>query len=294
MARALIYARYNSENQREASIDDRIRICKERVEKEGWDLFKAFRDAASSGASSLRPGYRALLAAAPDGEFDVAEALDRLSRDREDVAGLFKRLRFAGIRIVTLAEREVAEQHVGLKGTMNALFLKDLADNTRRGPRGRVEAGMSGGGNAYGYRVVRRIGDDDNLVAGERAVDTEQAAVVRWILSAYAAGESPRRIAMALNASAIAGRRGGTWSASTINGNRARGTGILNNELYIGRLAWNRLTYGNRCESATFPCCADRPKPRDIGTARVSRWKMPAIMPCIGTGTKRMNIVVSS
>jgi site-specific DNA recombinase len=30
---------------------------------------------------------------------------------------------------------------------------------------------------------------------------------------------------------------------STIHGNRQRGTGILNNELYIGRLVWNRLRY---------------------------------------------------
>ncbi len=43
---------------------------------------------------------------------------------------------------------------------MNQLFLKDLADKTRRGLRGRVEAGHSGGGNNYGYDVVRRLGDD--------------------------------------------------------------------------------------------------------------------------------------
>ena len=42
-----------------------------------------------------------------------------------------------------------------LKGTMGALYLKDLAYKTRRGLRGRVEAGKSGGGNSYGYDVVR-------------------------------------------------------------------------------------------------------------------------------------------
>ncbi len=36
---------------------------------------------------------------------------------------------------------------------------------------------------------------------------------------------------------------GGQWAATTINGNRDRGTGILNNELYVGRLVWNRLRY---------------------------------------------------
>ena len=85
-----------------------------------------------------RPGLNALLERA--GEFDVvvAESLDRLSRDQEDIAGLYKRLRFAGVRIVTLSEGEVSELHIGLKGTMGALFLKDLGDTTRRGQVGRA------------------------------------------------------------------------------------------------------------------------------------------------------------
>jgi site-specific DNA recombinase len=161
-ARVVIYARYSSQNQREASIDDQIRLCRERAVREGWTIENIFRDLALSGASLLRPGYQALLQAARDGAFDVllAEALDRLSRDQEDVAALFKRLSFLGIRIVTLAEGEISELHVGLKGTMNALFLKDLAEKTRRGLRGRIEAGFSGGGNSYGYHVVRRPGPD--------------------------------------------------------------------------------------------------------------------------------------
>jgi DNA invertase Pin-like site-specific DNA recombinase len=72
--------------------------------------------------------------------------MDRLSRDQEDIAGLFKRMAYANVEIVTLSEGEVTHLHVGLNGTMNALFLKDLADKTRRGLRGRVELGKSGGG----------------------------------------------------------------------------------------------------------------------------------------------------
>ena len=52
-----------------------------------------------------------------------------LSRDQEDIAGLFKRMAFGGVRIVTLSEGDVTHLHVGLKGTMNALFLKDLAQD---------------------------------------------------------------------------------------------------------------------------------------------------------------------
>ena len=245
MTRAAIYARYSSDNQSAASIEDQVRECREFLVRQGWTAAQVYTDAAISGASTLRPGYQALLAAARNAGFDVvvAEALDRLSRDQEDTAALFKRLRFAGIRLVTLAEGEISELHVGLKGTMNALFLKDLAAKTHRGLRGRVEAGRSGGGNAYGYRVVRRLGPDGQPVAGERAIDGTEAAVVRRIFRAYAAGVPPRRIALDLNAEGIPGPRGGAWSQSTVNGNRARGTGILNNELYVGRLVWNRLAY---------------------------------------------------
>ena len=59
-------------------------------------------------------------------EVVVAEALDRVSRDQADVAILYKHLCFADVKLVTLAEGEINELHVGLKGTMNALFLKGL------------------------------------------------------------------------------------------------------------------------------------------------------------------------
>ena len=210
MLRAAIYARYSSENQREASIEDQIRICKDRVAREGWDLVQVYRDAGISGASTVRSGYQALLAAARDGAFDVvvAEALDRLSRDQEHVAALFKQLSFAGIRIVTLSDGEISELHVGLKGTMNALFLKDLADKTRRGLRGRIEAGKSAGGISYGYQVVRQLDANGEPVRGGRVIDVAQAKVVCRIFAMFAGGTSPIAIAKALNAERVPGPEG--------------------------------------------------------------------------------------
>ena len=178
-------------------------------------------------------------------QFDVivAEALDRISRDQEDVAGFFKRMSFAGVKIITLAEGEINDLHVGLKGTMNALFLKDLADKTRRGLRGRIEAGKSGGGNAYGYDVVHSTLANGTLARGDRRLNSAEVAIVLRIFEAHADGASPRSIAFALNGDGVPCPSGGTWKPSTINGNRERGTGILNNELYIGRMVWNRLRY---------------------------------------------------
>ncbi len=130
--RAVIYARYSSNNPREASIEDQVRLCEEFVVSSGWTTSGVFSDAALSGANLLRPGIQALFNECLSGKIEVvvAEELDRISRDQEDVAGLFKRFRFAGVKLVTISEGEITDLHVGLKGTMNALYLKDLADKT--------------------------------------------------------------------------------------------------------------------------------------------------------------------
>ena len=244
--RAVIYARYSSDAQRAASIEDQVRLCRELAERQGWPIGEVYADHAISGASALRPGYQRLLEDLRAGCFEVvlAEGLDRLSRDQEHVAALFKQLAFAGVRLVTVAEGEVGELHVGLKGTMNALYLKDLAQKTRRGLRGRVERGRSGGGRCYGYAIVPGAPDRDGVPErGLRRIDEAEAAVVRQIFADYAAGRSAKAIAQALNREGVRGPQGGAWGPSTIAGNAARGTGILNNELYLGKLVWNRLRY---------------------------------------------------
>jgi site-specific DNA recombinase len=245
MTRAVIYARYSSDNQRDASIEDQVRQCRARIDQEGWQTGEVYSDHAISGATTLRPGYQKMLEDARAGRFEVlvAEALDRLSRDQENVAGLFKQLSFAGVRLFTLSEGEVSELHVGLKGTMNALFLKDLAQKTRRGLEGRVRQGKSGGGLCFGYDVVHSVDTAGEPVHGERRINQIESAIVRRIFEEFAEGRSPRAIAGALNKEDIPGPAGKNWGPSTIYGNWRRGTGILNNELYVGRLVWNRQQF---------------------------------------------------
>ena len=246
--RCALYARYSSDQQRAASIEDQFRVCRERAEREGWKVVGTYKDSAISGDSViLRPGVQALLEDARRGAFEivVAEALDRVSRDQADVATLYKHLRFAGVMIFTLSagEGEINELHVGLKGTMNALFLKDLAAKTRRGLRGRVEAGKSGGGICYGYDVVKLHDAAGERIRGEREIDEAEAETVRRIFREFAAGTSPRAIARRLNDDGIPGPKGKLWTDSVLRGHAKRGTGLLNNELYIGRLVWNRQRF---------------------------------------------------
>jgi site-specific DNA recombinase len=239
MMRAAIYARYSSDLSRDASIEDQVRLCRAFADRNGWQVAHVFEDRAISGASAIRPGYQRLLETVLAGGVDVvlAEAMDRLSRDQEDIAALHKRLRFLGVRMITVGEGEIGDLHIGLKGAMNALYLKDLADKTRRGLEGRVRAGRSGGGLCYGYDVV--LGEE----RGGRTINPDEAAVVMRIFEAFAAGQSPTAIARRLNAEKVPGPRGILWRDTAIRGHRQRGTGLLNNELYVGRLVWNRLRY---------------------------------------------------
>lgn len=90
MTRVAIYARYSSDNQRDASIEDHQRLCREHAAQQSWQLIESYADHAISGASLLRPGIQQLLTDATGGRFDIilAEAMDRLSRDQKDIAGL--------------------------------------------------------------------------------------------------------------------------------------------------------------------------------------------------------------
>jgi hypothetical protein len=143
---AALYARVSSDLQSAASMEDQLRVCAEWAAKEGWQVAGSYTDQGISGASLNRPGIQQLFQDADARKFDIilTESLDRLSRDQEDIAHIYKRMRFLGVRIVTLSEGEVNELHIGFKGTMGALYLR--TSPTRRG-----------GGSGAGSRRVSRV-----------------------------------------------------------------------------------------------------------------------------------------
>ncbi|WP_352688569.1 recombinase family protein [Mesorhizobium australicum] len=101
MTRAAIYARFSTELQNEKSTDDQIVLCRTYTARHRLDVVAAYEDKARSGASMFgRDGLMRMMDAARERKFDVVivEALDRLSRDMEDLAGLHKRLSFLGSR----------------------------------------------------------------------------------------------------------------------------------------------------------------------------------------------------
>nr|WP_271608844.1 recombinase family protein [Bradyrhizobium sp. CCBAU 21359] len=235
--RATIYARFSTDLQDERSIEDQLSLCQSYAEREGLTVVSTHEDRARSGGSVMgREGLLRMLDQARERSFDVVivEALDRLSRDMEDLAGIHKRLSFLGIEIRAVHEGVVNTVLVGLRGLVGQLYREDNAHKVRRGQAGRVKQGLAGGGLTYGYAAVTGR-------SGERVVVETEAQVIRRIFQEYVDGRTPREIAHDLNKERVSPPRGRAWNASTINGNHERGAGILLNELYMGRLIWNKV-----------------------------------------------------
>ncbi|MDA2911731.1 recombinase family protein [Nitrospiraceae bacterium AH_259_D15_M11_P09] len=266
--RAVIYARYSSENQREASIEDQYRNCERRAEQEKWTIIQRYADKGISGSKDgdQRPGYKALLADAKEKRFDVllVEDLSRLSRDEAELILTRRKLIFWKVRLVGVSDGfdSDAKGHkiqATVRGLMNEIYLDDLKDKTHRGLAGRAIKGYNCGGRTYGYKHVPICHPNEKdeygrprIIAAKREIDEAQARWVQEIFTWYADGKSPRWIAGELNRLGVPGPaagykrkkrrsvRYGTWSASALHGDPKKYTGLLNNPLYAGRLVWNR------------------------------------------------------
>ncbi len=243
MTRACIYARYSTDRQTESSITDQVRLCQARADAQGWTVVSIHSDSAVSGSIGVdaRPGGAALLDDAWLGHFNVLvmEGLDRLSRDQVEQERIVRRMEHRGMRIVgvadgydsTMGARKVLR---GVRGLINEMYLDDLRHKTHRGLSGQVARGYVAGGKSYGYDIER---DEQG---SHYKINAAQAGWVRWIFRKYSQGASVQRLAHELNRLGIASPRGSTWAVSALYGSPAKGSGILNNELYIGRYIWNR------------------------------------------------------
>jgi Resolvase, N terminal domain len=104
--RAAIYARFSSDLQDLRSISDQVDLARRYAEGRSLNVVDVYDDAAISGASTLnRPGLLRLIGDAQARKFDViiTESLDRLSRSQANIAALYERLQFLGVRIATYA-----------------------------------------------------------------------------------------------------------------------------------------------------------------------------------------------
>ncbi len=188
-----------------------------------------------------RPAGRALLADALAGRFQVlvVESLDRLSRDQVELERVVRRLEHIGIRIIGVSDgydSQAAGRKVirAVRGIVAEIYLDDLRVKTHRGLSGQIARGFIASGKSYGYRIIRVDG------GSMYEIDEAEARWVRWIFERFADGAGIRTIAFSLNAHRVPAPRGATWTVSALYGSPVKGSGLLNNRLYVGQMIWNR------------------------------------------------------
>jgi DNA invertase Pin-like site-specific DNA recombinase len=246
--RTVIYARYSSALQDSRSIDQQIGVCQERADSEGWEVVDIFTDYAISGGAGTnelqRPGLAAMLARVEQGDIGqvLVDTTSRIARNQGDSHHIRDRLNFHGARLFTLGDGEIDRFKGAIKGLLDEQQRIELRHNIKRGQRGTVAQGRSPAGIAYGYRTANRIDPNGKPVRGLREIDQDQADIVRRIFTEYAEGRSPVMIARQLNADGVPGPRGDRWRATTIRPDRTRGNGMLQNQIYIGKIVHNRTS----------------------------------------------------
>lgn len=274
--RIALYARYSSDNQREASLDDQLRRCEVFVRAHGGqvDPRLTFTDAGVTGATMERPGMRRLRAALEAGVVDaiVVEDVSRLSRDLADSAELFRHLTYLKVPLFGVADgidtsASSAKIHFTFKSLANDMYRDDLSDKTKRGQEGRWLAGLSTGSPALGYKSTPVPGPTGKPIGYRVEIDEVGAAIVRRIFQLYDGGDSKPRITARLNSEHVPPPRARTahahkgWVASTIGE-------ILKNEVYIGKWKWRQREWVRDPRTG-------RRKPRPRNAAQVMTREFP-------------------
>ena len=257
--RAAIYARYSTDMQRAASIEDQARNCRKRADAEGWEIVATFADEAITGSDASRPQYQSMLDAGNRREFDIllVDDLSRFARDSVEQERSIRRLEFQGLRIIAVSDgydstSKARKMHRGFKGLMNEIFLDDLRDKTHRGLEGQARRGFWTGGRPYGYRL-KAITDPTKhdqygqpvKIGSKLEIDPRQAEVVRDIFQRFADGQSHRGIAAELNRLGVPSP-GSTWNRQTRRCSGWMGSAIrviTHAPIYGGLVRWNANQY---------------------------------------------------
>jgi DNA invertase Pin-like site-specific DNA recombinase len=223
---AVIYARFSCSKQREASIEDQLRVCRQWCANHGHEVVAEYCDYAISGRTDERPQFQRMVEHAGESAIVLVYMMDRFSRDAYD-APVYKRiLRDHGTKVVSATEAMpdgpeailLEKVYEGLAAIESA----HIAQRTKRGMEGNALKCMHNGVPVFGY---------DFAPDGRYAINEAEAAIVREVFARRRGGETANAIATDL---AKRGYRtmygnpvGHTWV-----------TALLRNEKYCGVYKW--------------------------------------------------------
>lgn len=235
--RAVIYARYSSDSQREESIEGQIRECTEYAKRNNIELIGSYIDRALSARTDDRPDFQRMIADSSKGLFEIILVwkLDRFSRDRYDSAHYKRILKKNNVRLIS-AKENISEGPEGiiLESILEGYaeyYSAELSQKVRRGQHENATKCMSNGGTPpVGYYIDK---DQHKL-----AIDIHLAPVVQEIFTRFEHGERIKDIVKSLVQRGIKNQQGNDFTGAGIGR-------ILKNRKYIGEYKYGDVVIPN-------------------------------------------------
>ena len=246
--RAVIYARYSSDRQKEASIEQQVKECMDYITRKGYSLVRVYSDSAKSASHDVekRSEFLKLIDDSKYGEFDVvvSYALDRISREEHGgFYGYENTLNKNGVRIEyatqVFDDGYGGEISKAVHVTMAAEYVAQLRKNVVRGMRDNVMKGNYNGGGRLpiGIRIV-----DDGKGNKRYTPDEAVAPLVEQAFKLYVMGKSSKEIADFLNHNGVRNCYGNKISVNTVNR-------MIGNPIYKGTKI---TTFDNKVEHKIY------------------------------------------
>ncbi|MEG0504285.1 MAG: recombinase family protein, partial [Raoultibacter sp.] len=250
MPNAAIYARYSSHNQREESIEDQLRECREYAVKCGYSVVAEYCDHAISGTTDMRPEFQRMIEDSRGHSFDVVIVykIDRFARNRYDSAMYKARLKKNDVKVV-YAKEGIPEGPEGilleslLEG-MAEYYSANLAQNIKRGMTGNAMKGKANGVTVYGFD----IGED-----GYYKVNETEWAVVETIYQLAAEGTTLYDICTAVSPAKT--KRGKDFTPAMVSK-------MLRNPKYAGCYIYDEVTIEGAMPRSIDPVLRSRVEAR--------------------------------
>jgi len=222
--KAVLYGRYSSHSQKDASIEQQFRECREYARRKGIEIIGEYADHAISGQTDQRPEFQRMIRDSKRGRFQyvITWKVDRFARNRYDSATYKARLKASGVSVL-YAKEDIPEGPEGillesvLEGSAE-YYSANLAQNIRRGMEDNARECKVNGHKLLGYRP----GPD-----GRYEEDPATAPIVRLIFERYNAGVTQSEITKELNEKGLKTVRGYAFDKNSL-------TRILKNEKYLG------------------------------------------------------------
>lgn len=221
---AAIYARYSSNAQNDASIEQQVAECTLYAQQNGLKVVATFEDRAISGRSDKRPGFQKMIRAAERREFQVLLTYksNRIARNMYDALRYETRLEDAGVKVVyckeNFGDNAAGRMMLRMMMSINEFYSDNMAEDIRRGLMDSASQGKVVGALPYGYKK----GED-----GKVAIDEELGPIVQEIFSRVMNDETYADIARDLNARGYRTQHGKQFGKSSFRA-------ILENERYTG------------------------------------------------------------